>query len=150
MTSAARVEGYTLEELESLDRAVWDALLLIGEPQIVRFGSASVLGRIKVCGSTLVVELAQIDGGGEGVLVALWSLIARLAARWGLVEVEWLVHAVACARPNHRLRALLVQRRFSLTEHPEVGLVYRLCRPVAAPATAARVGSSDVPDRRMR
>ncbi|MCB9699897.1 MAG: hypothetical protein H6738_24125 [Alphaproteobacteria bacterium] len=93
-------------------------------------GTAQVLGQFHVSGDVLVVELAHVDGGGEGILLAIWSLASRLAAEWGLAEVEWLVHAVWCAHPNGRLRELMVRRGFVVVEHPEVGPVYHLRRSV--------------------
>lgn len=129
--SAGRFEGYTMDELVALPREDWDALLSSGEPMVFRVGEAVVLGRLRMREARLVVELAHIDGGGDGVLVALWRLADRLALRWELSEIEWLVHAATCARPNLRLRALLVARGFGLVDHPEIGAVYWLCRPVA-------------------
>ena len=40
--------------------------------------------RFKISGESLIVELAQIDGGGEGVLSALTSLARRYGKRRGL------------------------------------------------------------------
>lgn len=99
-------------------------------PVTFRVGSAEVLGSFAVEPGLLVVELAHIDGGGEGVLIEIWSLAARLAGAWGLAEVQWRVHAVTCAAPNPRLRAALERRGFTVAERP-TGPVYELRRSVA-------------------
>jgi hypothetical protein len=48
--------------------------VLSGRPIVFRAGSAEILGEFKIKGESLMVELAQIDGGGEGVLPTLTSL----------------------------------------------------------------------------
>lgn len=66
-----------------------------------------MLGQFQVKEARLVVELAQIDGGGEGILQTLWHLSEHYARSRGLDSVEWIVHAVHCARPNLKLRRVL-------------------------------------------
>jgi hypothetical protein len=73
---------------------------LIGQPLVFRAGSATILGSFKRYTSRLVIELAQIEGGGEGVLISLAALVKRYATLNGLTEIEWIVHAVTCAKPN--------------------------------------------------
>ena len=48
-------------------------------------GTAEILGEFKVKGESLIVELAQIDGGGEGVLPTL-SLLAQVCEAAGFEE----------------------------------------------------------------
>ena len=62
-------EGYSEEEILSLPRETVEQLILLGEPLVFRTGSAVVLGSFKITRKLLVVELAQIEGGAEGVLV---------------------------------------------------------------------------------
>jgi hypothetical protein len=50
-----------------------------------------------------------------------------------LSGIEWIVHAVACAEPNLRLRRLLEQRGFVVRDLPDVGKVYHLYQPVGEP-----------------
>jgi hypothetical protein len=71
------IEGYTTEELLHLPEEQIDAFLLCNEPVAFRVGSAEILGQFKVNNDSLVVELAHIDGGGEGVLPTIWSLAER-------------------------------------------------------------------------
>jgi len=73
---------------------------LLGEPPVFRVGSAAILGSFKIACDHFVVELAQIEGGGEGVLISLVSLAKRYATFRMLSGIEWIVHAVSCAKPN--------------------------------------------------
>lgn len=104
------IEGFTPDEILELS----DDLLLTGKPVIFRAGTAQILGEFRRSGSRLTIELAQIDGGGEGVLPTLSSLVERYARQRGLAEVEWVVHAVSCANPNLKLRRMLERRGFQI------------------------------------
>jgi len=107
------IEGYTAEELQALPDHEVDAFVLSDAPIAFRIGSAEILGQFKIDGDILVVKLAHIDGGGEGVLPTLWSLVHRYAAGKGLRSVEWIVHAVSCANPNKKLKRILELRGFT-------------------------------------
>ena len=98
----------------------------MGEPIVFRVGSASLLGSFKLNGEQLTIELAQIEGGGEGVLPALASLAKRYAVLHGLLRVEWIVHAVTCAKPNLKLRRVLDGRGFTIKNIAGVGEAYYL------------------------
>jgi hypothetical protein len=118
------IEGYTPEEILGLPDEQLDALALSGEPLVFRAGSAEILGEFRIRGASLVVELAQIDDGGEGVLPALTSLAHRYARGRGLKRVEWVVHALNCAEPNLKLRRVLERRGFRVTDVEGVGEAY--------------------------
>lgn len=107
-------EGFTSEQILSLPKETIEGLVLLNEPIVFRAGSALVLGRFKADSDRLVIELAQIEGGGEGVLPSLASLAKRYAKLNGLEAVEWIVHAVSCARPNLKLRRVLELRGFEV------------------------------------
>jgi hypothetical protein len=124
------LEGYTADEILSLPDALLDAIALSGEPTVFRFGTAEVLGSFQIDGTQLIVELAQIEGGGEGVLPALWVLTERYARQRGLSAVEWIVHAVNCAKPNPKLRRVLVRRGFQVQDVPWRGQAYYLLHPL--------------------
>jgi hypothetical protein len=83
-----------------------------------------LLGQFKIRSEALVVELAQIEGGGEGVLLTLWTLAERIAAKRGLHQVEWIVHAVSCAKPNPKLRQTLERKGFVVKNVPGAGEAY--------------------------
>lgn len=81
-------------------------------PLVFRIGSATVLGELQIESNKLRLELAQIEGGGEGVLLMLGALARRFASLNGIGEIEWVVHAVHCAKPNLKLRRVLERRGF--------------------------------------
>jgi hypothetical protein len=119
-------EGLSEEEILKLPQEELDKLILLGEPLVFRAGSATLLGSFKIDRDRLVIELAQIEGGGEGVLVSLSSLAKRYARLRKLSGVEWIVHAVSCAKPNLKLRRALEHRGFAVEEIPGIGEAYHL------------------------
>ena len=120
-----KFEGYSATELLELPEEDFDAYVFCGEALVIDVGSANVLGQFSIEDQTLVLELAQIDGGGEGVLPAIGSLAQKVARARGLTEVRWLVHAVNCAEPNLKLRRMLKRRGFEVGHVDGVGEVYR-------------------------
>jgi hypothetical protein len=132
MSREIRMEGFTAQEILDLSDHDVDALILCDQPLVFRAGTAEVLGQFRIVGTRLVVELAHIDGGGEGVLPVLWSLASRYARRRRLGETEWIVHAVTCAKPNLKLRRVLERKGF-VVEPLRGGVeVYRLVESVGA------------------
>jgi hypothetical protein len=124
------IEGLTPDQILGLPAEELDALVFCGEPLVFRVGTAEILGSFRVSGGALVVELAHIDGGGEGVLPTLAVLAERYARRMGLTALEWRVHAVHCARPNLKLRRVLERRGFQVRDVPGSGECYHLIQPV--------------------
>ncbi len=64
-----------------------DVLVFCSDPIAFRSGSAEILGRFERGEGRLVMELAHIEGGGEGVLPALYALLiatprAAGSGRW--------------------------------------------------------------------
>ena len=114
-------EGFRQDEILNLPKETVERLILLGEPLVFRVGSAVLLGSFKIHSDRLVVELAQIEGGGDGVLVSLASLSRRYAKLHDLVGVEWIVHAVSCAKPNLKLRRVLEHRGFTVRHIEGVG-----------------------------
>jgi hypothetical protein len=108
------IEGITPEQILTLPDDYMDQCVLAGEPLVLRAGSAQILGEFRRTASRLTVELAQIEGGGEGVLPILWLLVDRYSKQRGFGEVEWIVHAVNCAHPNLKLRRVLERRGFEV------------------------------------
>lgn len=115
------LEGYTPDEILNLPTELMQSIILSDEALVFKVGSANMLGRFCVSGDTLIMELAHVDGGGEGALPALASLANRYAQREGLQFLEWRVHAVHCAKPNLKLRRVLERRGFVVRELPDVG-----------------------------
>ena len=118
------IEGYTANEILNLPGEQLDAFVLSGRPIVFRAGTAEILGEFKIKGESLIVELAQIDGGGEGVLPTLTSLARRYAKKRGLKKVEWIVHALNCAEPNLKLRRVMERRGFQIVDIEGVGKAY--------------------------
>lgn len=114
-------EGLSEREILDLPADEIDGLIFIDIPVVFRAGSATVLGRFRREGNRLVIELAQIDGGGEGVLVSLGALARKYASLHGIEAVEWIVHAVNCAKPNLKLRRVLSRRGFAVRDIPGLG-----------------------------
>jgi hypothetical protein len=127
--SQVLLEGYTVDEILALPTQDLQAIVLSNEPLVFMAGSANLLGRFVSTADTLVVELAHVDGGGEGALPSLASLVSRYAKREGLAFVEWRVHAVHCARPNLKLRRVLERRGFVVRHVEGVGECYWLRVP---------------------
>jgi hypothetical protein len=119
-------EGLTEREILALPRVDVAALVLTGEPLVFRIGSATILGEFRLVDDGLLIELAQIENGGEGVLIALCALARRFAALNGLSSVEWVVHAIHCANPNLKLRRVLTARGFVVEDIPGIGEAYHL------------------------
>lgn len=128
--SSLLIEGYTSDEILALSNAELDGIVLRDEPLVFRAGSANMLGKFRVAERALVMELAHIDGGGEGALPALASLARRYAEREGLDAIEWRVHAVHCGKPNLKLRRVLERRGFQVRNVAGVGECYFLRSPV--------------------
>ena len=126
MTAARqiRIEGYTADELLAALNDENEALLFSGDPVVFQVGSAKLLGQFGITEDMLVLELAQIDGGGEGVLPTLASVAQRYARKRHLRAVEWLVYATACAKPNLKLRHVLERRGFTVREVAGKGECY--------------------------
>jgi hypothetical protein len=118
------IEGYTTDELLSLAGEQVDKFILCRQPMVIKVGSAEILGQFKVNIDTLVIELAQIQGGGEGVLLSISSIAQQYAVKKGLDKIEWIVHAVDCAKPNLKLRRILELRGFKIENLADVGEAY--------------------------
>jgi hypothetical protein len=108
------IEGYSVEEILAIPNAELDQFVFCGEPIVFRAGSAQILGKFERASDRIVVELAHIDGGGEGSLPAIGALASKYAQRKRLEFLEWRVHAVHCANPNLKLRRVLERRGFEV------------------------------------
>lgn len=120
------IEGYTPDEILDMPNEELQAIVLSDEPLVFKAGSANLLGRFRVEGRALVLELAHVDGGGEGALPALAAIARRYAARERLASIDWRVHAVHCAKPNLKLRRVLERRGFEVVSVPGVGECYQV------------------------
>ncbi|HEU0179940.1 MAG TPA: hypothetical protein VFV58_37375 [Blastocatellia bacterium] len=78
------------------------------------------------------LELAHIEGGGEGALPTIAALAEKYAWQNNLMAVEWIVHAVDCANPNPKLRRVLEQRGFQIQDVPGYGRTFYLRKDLPA------------------
>ena len=120
----ADFEGYSIDEILKMDRRQLDDFVFIDESLIIKSGTAEILGEFRKTDSTLTIELAHIDGGGEGVLPALSVLVQRYAKNNEFSVVEWIVHAINCANPNPKLKRILEKRGFVIKDVGEFGNAY--------------------------
>lgn len=118
------IEGYSEEELLELAPGDFDRFAFSEDTMVLKIGSAEVLASLGVTNNVLHLELAQIDGGGEGVLPCLVRFSRKLARKRSFEAVEWYVHAVTCANPNEKLRRLLILKGFRLRTFDATGEVY--------------------------
>lgn len=109
-------EGYSPGELLEIPDNVFDSFVFIDEPLVFKAGSAEILGEFRIEANSLIIELAQIDGGGEGILPTLWILSEKIARKRNLDSVEWIVHALTCAKPNLKLRRILELKGFEIKD----------------------------------
>ena len=124
------IEGYSADEILNLPDEQIDEFVLCGKPIVFRAGSAELLGEFKINDQSLIVELAQIDGGGEGILPTLTSLAQRYAKKRGLKKVEWIVHALNCAEPNLKLRRVMERRGFQIVDVENGGKAFYLFQEI--------------------
>jgi hypothetical protein len=124
-SAEVRIEGYAPEEILALPAEELDELLRYDRPVVFHAGSATILAQFRVELGALVVEVAHVDGGGEGVFPVLWRLMTGLARRQPDVDrVEWIVHATRCANPNPALRRVLDRKGYTVRDLPTIGRVY--------------------------
>jgi len=117
VTRGPDIEGYSADEILELVSGDLHDTVFSGQPIVFTVGSAQVLATFRLVPGELIAELAHIDGGGEGVLVFLSSVLRKFANQNDVRSVHWIVHALTCAAPNPRLRALLERRGFVAVEH---------------------------------
>jgi len=124
------IEGYSAEGILGWSNEQLDQFVFCGEPIVFRVGSAEILGHFERTPDRIILELAHIDGGGEGALPALGALASRYGTRENLAFLEWRVHAVHCANPNPKLRQVLQKRGFTIKDVAGVGECYHLVQPL--------------------
>lgn len=118
------VEGISLAELKALPAEELDTLMAFGKPISFHIGSANVLAEFNRGDTELSVNLAHIDGGGEGVLLRLWKAVEDYARSRNYRSVQWNVHALTCPKPNPRLQAFLREHGFTEADHETYGRIF--------------------------
>ena len=100
MKRSITIEGYTPEEILHLPDVQIAEFIFCDEPLVFKAGSTEVLGEFRLTQDSLIIELAQISGGGEGVLLLLWDIVVRYGKKTNKKRIEWIVHAIDCTKPN--------------------------------------------------
>ena len=119
-----KIEGYLPEQILDLSDEEFEVIILTGKPIVFHVGSAEILGEFKLKNARLIIELAQIEGGGEGVLPVIASLSRKYARKKNLKEIEWIVHALNCAKPNLKLRHVMERKGFTVKEIEGIGKAF--------------------------
>ncbi len=125
------IEGWTVDEILEIPDDQMDTFVFQDEPMLLRIGSGQILGQFRLTDTTLTLELAEVAGGGEGVLPTLWLLAERYAHKRRLTEIEWIVHSLHCAHPNLKLRRVMERKGFRVEEVTGIGLAYHLVTSVS-------------------
>lgn len=118
------IEGESINEILEWPEEYFDEFILIDKPMVFTIGSAEVLGQFALSDSELIVELAQIDGGGEGVLPTITKIAKHIARIKEKRKISCIVHAIDCAKPNLKLRAHLEKTGFTIVNLPRKGKAY--------------------------
>ncbi|MCX4027666.1 hypothetical protein H0A36_11510 [Endozoicomonas sp. SM1973] len=118
------IEGSSLKEVLNWPAEYFDSFVLVNKPIVFTIGSAEVLGQFAQKETELIVELAQIDGGGEGVLPTIAKVAKYIAKLKQLSAINCIVHAIDCAKPNLKLREHLEKTGFVITNIPGIGEAY--------------------------
>ena len=111
-----QIDGLTEEEFQALSDEEMDELVFCTRPVVFRVGTAEILGHFRKLEESVEIELAHIEGGGEGVLPLIWKLASSYASTRGFSELDWYVHAVNCVNPNPKLRRVLLRKKFVIVE----------------------------------
>ncbi|MEM7335705.1 MAG: hypothetical protein AAF490_26745, partial [Chloroflexota bacterium] len=117
-------EGFTIEEILTLPNNEFDTYVFTEDVLLFKAGSSEILGRFQLLPDRLIIELAEIHGGGEGVLPTLVITSKKIAKKRGISLLEWRIHAVTCVNPNLKLRRVLEKRQFKVVNHEIVGQIY--------------------------
>ena len=94
------IEEFSIDELLALPKGELDAFVFTGRPVVARVGSAEILIECKRRGEVLVVDLAHIDGGGEGALPTVVGFVERFAKNRDSHTIESKPETEACLGPK--------------------------------------------------
>lgn len=120
-----KIEGYTINELDNLiETDEFEELIFTNKPVVVNAGSAEVLAQFHKEHNELHIDLAHIDGGGEGVLISINSLAKKYAIRKNFIAINWYVNATNCANPNPKLQRILKLKQYEVRTFKTKGSVF--------------------------
>lgn len=118
------IDGFTPDELLALSGI--DELAITDGPITFRVGSSEVLAQFSLTDKVLRVEIAVVEGGGDGVLNSLIRVIERGARSRDIIAIDWVVYATNCADPNPKLTSVLDRLGFELGKLENGADCYRL------------------------
>ena len=119
------VGSYSIEDLQKMPEQDLVALLSNGRPIDIRFGNGRLRGRFGVVDGALRVEVMELEGGGDGMLMTFSNGCRNMARQRAIRKIDWLVHAAASEGANQRLQQVLTTRGFTLQDVQGVGQAYR-------------------------
>lgn len=120
-----KIEGYTIQELNDLIGTTdFEELIFSNRPVVFNAGSAQILGQFHKIGNELHIDLAHVEGGGEGVLVSINSLTKKYAIKKGFEVINWYVNATNCAKPNLKLQRILKLKHYEVRTFENKGAVF--------------------------
>lgn len=125
-TKRILIDGMSEEELlELVKEKAYQDLIFMGEPIIFSVGTSEILGQFKKDATSMEVILSHIEGGGEGVLLKITNLFRDFAKSQEIQEIDWIIHAADCPKPNPKLKRILELKGFKMVNHERDGLVYQ-------------------------
>ena len=119
-----KIDGLTSAEFQALSEEEMDGLVFCDHPVAFHIGSAEILGQFRKFQNRIEIELAHIEGGGEGALPLIWKLASSYARLRRFENIDWYVHAVNCANPNPKLQRVLLRKKFAIVEKDGVDVFY--------------------------
>ena len=108
------IDGIKPAELLKLDDL--EAYTLAGRPIVFSVGEAEILAEFSKSEKVLLVEIAVVEQGGEGVLPVLIDTIERAASLREFTAIEWSVLARNCSKPNPKLMRVLEKIGFEIRQ----------------------------------
>ena len=106
----------TENELLSLSWEEVEAWIVRDDPIIFRASEAEVLAQFSITEMELTVQISVVEGGGDGVLVQLFSAIEEVSRKHAVRRIVWQVHALNCKEPNPKLQRVLKAFNFNTVE----------------------------------
>jgi len=116
-------DGLTVEELSQLSWEEIEAWIVRDDPIVFRASEADVLAQFSLSEMVLTVQVSVVEGGGDGVLVQLFSVIEKMSRKHQVRKIIWQVHALNCMKPNPKLQRVLRGFDFYVVE-PEDSVGY--------------------------
>jgi hypothetical protein len=126
MEKSILIDGMSEEELlELVKEKEYQEIIFMDEPIIFKAGTSEILGQFNKDATSMEIILSQIEGGGEGVLLKITNLFREFAKSQAIQEIDWIIHAADCPKPNPKLKRVLELKGFKMETHERDGLVYR-------------------------